>query len=464
MAGIGAALAGLVERRIGFALVPDQIERKLLPLSAQRTAALSLASPWAYLELLESEPPSGAEWRHVIEVLTNGQTSFFRDPEQFAAIGRHLAARAPSGRPLWVWSAGCSTGEEAYSLAILCTELGLAGRTRIVASDINPEFLARAKEARFSAWAVRNVSPDRRSRWFDGAGDAFTARDEVRRLVELRRHNLVTDEPLRPPEGGWHAILCRNVFIYFRRERMAEACLRLAATVAPDGWLAIAASETLRGLGVPLAPEVAHGRVFYRPIPAVATVTAAARSAVPVPLPRATTGPLVLPGSALERVVQLARAGSVRGAIELLERDGDDSTLAHHLAHGHLRLRLHENRRRPGRLSVCSRHRFPPVRGPLLHRRGPPQGGQLAGGGRSAAPGAVSRPGLLAGGLPPGRRPRPARPRARGGAREGARPPPAERARTRCRLAVRPAVRGVVLCRRERRASGASNGALRDVS
>jgi len=342
MAGIGAALAGLVERRIGFALADDQIERKLMPLCAQRTAALSLAAPWAYLELLESEPPSGPEWRHVIEVLTNGQTSFFRDPEQFAAIGRQLAARAPSGRPLWIWSAGCSTGEEAYSLAILCTELGMAGRTRIVASDINPEFLARAKEARFSAWALRNVSPDRRSRWFDGAGDVFTARDEVRRLVELRRHNLVTDEALRPPEGGWHAILCRNVFIYFRRERMAEACLRLAATVAPDGWLAVAASETLRGLGVSLAPEVSHGRVFYRAIPSVATVTAAARSAVPVPLPRATTGPLVLPGSALERVVQLARAGAVREAIELLERDGDDSTLAHHLALGHLRLRLHE--------------------------------------------------------------------------------------------------------------------------
>jgi chemotaxis protein methyltransferase CheR len=339
MPGIAVLLAELVERRIGFALAEEQVERKLMPLAAQRAAALSLGSPWSYLELLESEPTTGAEWRHVIEALINGQTSFFRDPEQFAAFGRLLAARAPSGRPIWIWSAGCATGEEAYSLAILCAELGLARQARIVASDINGEFLARAREARFSAWAVRNVSADRRSRWFDAAGGVFSVRDEVRQLVDLRRHNLVTDEPLRPPEGGWHAILCRNVFIYFRRERMAEACQRLASVVATDGWLAVAASETLRGLGVPLAPEVAHGRVFYRPAPARAADLAARR---PARSPRAHTAPLTIPGSALEEAARLARAGQVGEALALLEEDGDRDTLAHHLARGHLLLRLHE--------------------------------------------------------------------------------------------------------------------------
>lgn len=338
MPGPGAVLAELVERRIGFALADDQIDRKLMPLVGARVAALALASPWAYIELLESEPASGAEWRHVIETVTNGQTSFFRDPEQFAAIGRQLAARAPAGRTIWIWSAGCATGEEAYSLAILCAELGLARRTRIVASDINTDFLARAREARFSPWAMRKVDADRRARWFDRVADQYRVRDELRQLIEVRRHNLVTDEPLRPPEIGWHAILCRNVFIYFRRERMEEICQRLATSLSSEGWLAVAASETLRGLAVRLAPDVQGGRVFYRPLPALAA--RAERAAAK--WPRATTAPLIETGSTLAEVVRRASAGEVRQALELLEGDRDDRTLAHHLTHGHLRLRLHE--------------------------------------------------------------------------------------------------------------------------
>lgn len=334
MAGVADVLAELVERRIGFALADEQVERKLVPLAARRAAALSIASPWEYVEILESESAGGAEWRQVIEAVTNGQTSFFRDPEQFAAVGRLLAAGAPSGGPLWIWSAGCATGEEAYSLAILCAELGLARQTRIVASDINAGFLARAREGRFSGWALRNVAPERRARWFDGDGGAYSLRDELRQLVDLRRHNLVTDEPLRPPEGGWHAILCRNVFLYFRRERMAAACRRLAAVLAADGWLAVAASETLRGLGVPLAGDVVHGRVFYRPAPALAT--ASSRPAAGIP--RATTAA----AAGLDEVVQLARRGAIRDALTLLDREADDRALAHHLARGHLRLRLHE--------------------------------------------------------------------------------------------------------------------------
>jgi chemotaxis protein methyltransferase CheR len=340
VASIAVVLADLVERRTGFALADEQIERTLLPLATQRSAALALGSPWAWLELLEHEPASGDEWRRVIEVVANGQTSFFRDPEQFAAFGRQLAARAPSGRPIWIWSAGCATGEEAWSLAILCAELGLARRTHIVASDINGEFVARVRQARYSSWALRNVTPDRRARWFDGAGDSFSVSDELRALVDARRHNLVIDEPLRPPEGGWHAILCRNVFIYFRRERMAEACQRLAAKVAADGWLALAASETLRGLEVSLAPEVAHGRVFYRPAPALAAALAARPAAVRPP--RATPAPLTAPGSALDEVVQLARRGAIREALARLDQERDDSAIAHHLTRGHLALRLHE--------------------------------------------------------------------------------------------------------------------------
>lgn len=339
--GARAALAELVERRTGLAVTDDKMEGSLLPHVARRVAALGLAAPAAYVGLLAGQLASGAEWAAVIRLVTNGQTSLFRDPEQFAAIERLLAARARPERPLWIWSVGCSTGEEAFSLAILCAELGLAGRARIVASDLNPEFLERAGEAHFSAWATRNVPPERRARWFEPDGDGLRARGELRRMIELRRHNLVGDEPLRPPEGGWHAILCRNLFIYFRRERVAESVRRLAGVLAPDGWLAVSASETLRGLGAPLEPELVGGRVFYRPGGAPPARTASGSMPAVSPPPPASGGEA---GGELDAVVRLAQAGLVREAMDLLLAGGARTgrTLAHHLARGHLHLRLHE--------------------------------------------------------------------------------------------------------------------------
>jgi chemotaxis protein methyltransferase CheR len=155
-------------------------------------------------------------------------------------------------------------------------------------------------------------------------------------MVELRRHNLVTDEPLRAAEPGWHAILCRNVFIYFRRQRMAEICRRLTSALSPDGWLAVAASETLRGLDAPLAPEVIQGRVFYR--------KTAVRETPPAPAPPGPEPAAKRPGpSVIDAAADLARQGDLDAAIELILGAHADGQwpLAYHLAHGHLQLRRH---------------------------------------------------------------------------------------------------------------------------
>jgi chemotaxis protein methyltransferase CheR len=348
------ALRSLTEQTIGFTFTGDEVERRLVPLAAARAAELQLASPWAYLELLRSEPASGGEWRRLIELVTNGQTSFFRDPEQFAALGELVAAVVRDRGRVNLWSAGCSTGEEPYSLAILCGELGLADRTTILATDINRGFLARAREARYSEWALRKVAPERRSRWFHSVGGDHRARAELLGLVDFRRHNLVADQPPHP-EGaaGWDLILCRNVFLYFGRDRMADACRRMTSVLAPGGWLVLAASESLRGLDLALAANTVRGRVFYRRGP-LATAAASSTAAAPAiarrrpTLPFAPVARRTVPEpdrpDRIPAAIALARRGRIRDALDALSVSGPagEPGLLHHLTAGHLRLRLHE--------------------------------------------------------------------------------------------------------------------------
>ncbi|HLU67921.1 MAG TPA: protein-glutamate O-methyltransferase CheR, partial [Kofleriaceae bacterium] len=232
------ALSSLVERVTGFSLVATQLELRLLPFVAERAAALSLGSPLAYVRMLEGEGSTGEEWRRLIEVLTNGQTSFFRDGEQFAAIGELLRGQR-GARPLQIWSAGCSTGEEPYSLAIVCAELGVSAR--IVASDLNRQFLARAADGWFSEWAVRKVDPERRRRWFERGPRGLRVAAPLRAMVELRPHNLVSEEPPRSsaPDGRWDLILCRNVFIYFDKDTQLQVLRKFAALQPLGAYLCL---------------------------------------------------------------------------------------------------------------------------------------------------------------------------------------------------------------------------------
>ena len=407
MGALEEALAHRVERITGFSLTDEQLKHRLLQVVAERAEAVGAPSAKAYLELLEGEPAGGGEWSQLISILTNGQTSFFRDREQFAALADVLTALHRQQAPVRIWSAGCSTGEEPYSLAILCTELGI--RASIVASDINPRFLERARQACYAAWALRNVNAERRARWFeDLPGGGFRVKAELRALVEIRRHNLVLDRPPRPPgsSGLWDVILCRNVFLYFRRDCIAEACRRMASVLAPRGRMLVSASETLRGLEAPLTPEVLRGRVFYHR-QVIAPEPAEPRSAAPAPgshpgrrfpaapargsaaagaerrapalatagrgpRPRYAPGPAPQPGRAaapagsgappiatpppvrltghepgapsVTAAAVLARSGRVQDALELVSHPAVNAghTVVLSLTRGHLHVRLHE--------------------------------------------------------------------------------------------------------------------------
>jgi chemotaxis protein methyltransferase CheR len=175
------------------------------------------------------------------------ETAFWRHPEQLAAVGRIAAAAA---RPLRVWSAGCATGEEPYSVAIALLEAGRGGRgDRIVATDVSERALAVARAAAYGARALRKLPPDVAARWLE-PGPPPRVAPAARALVTIARQNLVTDPP--PPGGPFDLVLCRNVLIYFAPPTAVRVLERLAGALAHGGTLFLGPVE----LPIPLAASL----------------------------------------------------------------------------------------------------------------------------------------------------------------------------------------------------------------
>jgi chemotaxis protein methyltransferase CheR len=174
----------------------------------------------------------------VVEHSVVRETSFWRHPEQLQALGRFAAARED---PLSIWSAGCSTGEEPYSVAIALLEAGRGGRgDRIVATDVSDRALDEARRASYGAHALRRLPLELVGRWFRGVEGRRLRRD-VRSMVSFARHNLVADPP--PPGAPFDVVLCRNVVIYFDPVAAAEVLYRLAGALRPGGVLVLGPVE-----------------------------------------------------------------------------------------------------------------------------------------------------------------------------------------------------------------------------
>jgi chemotaxis protein methyltransferase CheR len=248
--GYLAETAGLVfddNRRLGLAGV-----------LVERLRTAGVATIPAYVELLRrgeaGDERGSAERQGLLDAVTVQETHFFRNPPQIQALRRHvlpelLRAAAGRRRPLTIWSAGCSTGEEPYTLAMLLLELSpmLAGRsgTRIVGTDVSEQALRTARRAMYAGRTLDTAPALLLDRWFEPrSGGARAVREEVTRLVDLRLHNLVTDPPPFGP-GEVDLVLCRNVTIYFARDTTRALMGRFHDVLADDGYLLLGHSETL---------------------------------------------------------------------------------------------------------------------------------------------------------------------------------------------------------------------------
>lgn len=232
-------LTGLVFPESRRKVLADGLER-----ATRRAGAPGIA---AYLARLEADPDSELLDDLVAEI-TVGETYFFRDPRQFGVIRDRILpslVERKGDRPLRLWSAGCASGEEPYTLAILLSEAGLSTPGQILGTDLSRAALARARRGRYGRWSLRGVPDDVVSTHFEPLSGGYSLRPDVRRLVELRYLNLAADTYPSLATGVWglDLILCRNVFIYFDEESTRQVASRLIDSLAPGGWLLMGASD-----------------------------------------------------------------------------------------------------------------------------------------------------------------------------------------------------------------------------
>lgn len=243
---------------MGLRFPPDRIadlERGL----AAAAAELGLNGPAPCADLLLTGSASRDDVQTVASHLTVGETYFYRDTPLFDRLAETVIpvlvrAREAGDRRLRLWSAGCCTGEEAYSLAILL-HLTIPDLARwnatIIGTDINARFLHKAMAGTYSVWSFRGAPQGFRERWFKRTADGrYTVVPEVKRLVTFVHGNLVEDAfpTLATGTNAMDLILCRNVLMYFAPPQARSVVDKLYRSLVPGGWLAVSPAEVSRDL------------------------------------------------------------------------------------------------------------------------------------------------------------------------------------------------------------------------
>lgn len=243
-------------------LAPESALNELADLLAERTGLTGLTLSHENLQraltlshaVLSDDLALGlregrVDWEALIDALTVRETYFFRHPDQFAELRQRVM---PSLRgslcergTLRVWSAGCASGEEAYSLAIVFDEEGLGDRVQIVASDISGAALERGREGKYRDWSLRSLSSELRERYFQAYSGVYSLREGLRTHVLWRQLNLA--EPGYPSIlsgiGHFGLIFCRNVLMFFDAKTIEQVAARLWASLMPGGWLFLGPSD-----------------------------------------------------------------------------------------------------------------------------------------------------------------------------------------------------------------------------
>ncbi|MBZ4415546.1 protein-glutamate O-methyltransferase CheR [Myxococcus sp. RHSTA-1-4] len=259
--------------------------RRSLETALTRSAASSGVEPDAFLRMLLLRESAAVET--FIEHAVIGETYFFRHPEHLRALARF--GMAHPGPFFHVWSAGCASGEEPYSIAMALLAAGMPeGRFRVLATDVSSRALQRAREGVYGPWSLRRIEPELEKRFMVARGEQLSVVPQVRRTVDFRRHNLAVEPP---PASGLSAIFCRNVLIYFPPELVREVLARFVEALAPGGLLFVSPAEVPLTNGLGLEPVDAEGSVALRVPPPGWTrpqppAPVAARVERPRPAPR----------------------------------------------------------------------------------------------------------------------------------------------------------------------------------
>ncbi len=256
--------ATLLEERIG--LHYSAAERDLLWYKlASRATEAGFYSLLDYYYHLRYDDPEGVELTALTEALVVNETFFFRER---AALEQVIATKlVPLGagktRPR-VWCAAASTGEEPYTFAMLLAERGLLDRVDLLATDISPRALTRARTGVHARRSLRDgYPPELAAKYLDTTGDAIRVAPQIRAAVRFQCLNLL-DQAAVTALGEFDVILCRNVLIYFRDDRTRQVVKLLSTALKPGGVLLVGVSESLLRFGTALICEERAGSFFYR--------------------------------------------------------------------------------------------------------------------------------------------------------------------------------------------------------
>jgi chemotaxis protein methyltransferase CheR len=261
-----AVFAALVEQAAGLhyaAADRELFASKLIAHASERGHDALLD----YYYLLRYDDATGAELAALIEALLVHETYLFREADALVdLVDGHLVPIVRSGRRARAWSAACSTGEEPYTLAMLLDARGVLDAVDIVATDISPAVIDRARLGKLGRRALRDGHPaELAARYTETAPHAVAVASRIRGAVAFSTLNLVG--PPAPALGQFDAILCRNVLIYFNDEQIFRVIERLAGHLAPGGLIAVGASESLLRFGTRLVCEERGRSFFYRSAP-----------------------------------------------------------------------------------------------------------------------------------------------------------------------------------------------------
>jgi chemotaxis protein methyltransferase CheR len=310
----------LLADRMGWRFADGDLPH-LLAVLDQRSAALDLSRA-AYLGRLAAGGWS-AEIAALTDDLTITETYFFRHGEQFRALAEvalpeRVAARGVQ-RALRLLSVGCSSGEEAYTLAIVANRAAPGWLLSVLGVDANPAMLRKAAAARYSAWSLRETPDDVRQRCFQPRDGDYEVDAEIRRIVRWKQYNVAgEDDGLWPPEQ-YDVIFCRNLLMYLTPGVSARLVQRMTRSLAPGGYLFLGHTDSLGSRPEGLEPQHSHSAFYYRrpvlPVPAPAPRAARPVSAAgPAPRPPA--------GDAYRRILGLVQEERFGEALAEVERRG----------------------------------------------------------------------------------------------------------------------------------------------
>jgi len=259
-------LAGLLEARTGQQLTMSRRWRIETALSAlMRDRGIATLDELITILVMGKEP---ALSQMVVEALLNNETYFFRDRTPFDTLERcaleELAVARADKKRLRIWSIGCSTGQEVFSLSMLFAdkpEMWDGWTIDILGTDVSTSCIDRARAGTYTQFEVqRGLGIQQMIKWFEETGDGWRAAEKLRKPLRFQVHNLL--EPPPHPKD-FDVVLCRNVLLYLSPEKKALAFERIASAMAEDGWLMLGAGETVIGQTNKLGADL-KARGLYR--------------------------------------------------------------------------------------------------------------------------------------------------------------------------------------------------------